>query len=174
MGLKIKVHWWNATHLGKLKRTLYLDNIWIHLMQNIFRNQSVKKLTILDNPLKMLSFVKVFIKFLWNPYEALTSWQLYHVMGCTSIPIKFCTQIITNFQLSWKWVQAVDQIHSKMHTDSYLPHRQTWCNKQREFVVYVPEFFKDICVHYHWWVCAPMTCIELPTWWGWHKHFHRI
>ena len=33
-----------------LKEHCTQKKIWIHLMQNIFRNQTVKNLTILDNP----------------------------------------------------------------------------------------------------------------------------
>ena len=39
----------------------------------------------------------------------------------TNSPIGFCTQIITNVHFFLDMSKAVDQTHSKKHTDSYLP-----------------------------------------------------
>ena len=61
-------------------------------MQNIFRNQTVKNLTILDNPLS------------WVHNSPLVLYTDYH-----------------KFSIFLDMSKAVDQIHSKKHTDSYLP-----------------------------------------------------
>ena len=63
----------------------------------IFRNQTVKYLTILDNPFNRYDFSKFSLNSV-NPYVALTSWQLYHVMGA-QLPIGFVHRLshIFNF-----------------------------------------------------------------------------
>ena len=83
----------------KLKEHCTQKKIWIHLMQNIFRNQTVKNLTILDNPFKRYDFSKFSlysVKSLCRPHKLAT----VPCHGCTT-PHWFCTQIITNFQFSW-------------------------------------------------------------------------
>ena len=95
------------------------EKIWINLMQNIFRNQTVKNLTILDNPFKRYDFSKVFIKFceiLMSPSQ---------VGNCTmswvhSSPLVLYTDY-HKFSVFLDMSKAVDQTHSKKHTDSYLP-----------------------------------------------------
>ena len=57
---------------------------------------------------------------LWNPYVALTSWQLYHVMGAHYSPLVLYTDY-KMFSIFLDMSKAVDQTHSKKHTDSYLP-----------------------------------------------------
>ena len=94
----------NRTHFrqrsrARLKEHCTQKNIWIHLMQNIFRNQTVKNLTILDNPFKRYDFSKFSlnsVKSLCRPHKLAT----VPCHGCTT-PHWFCTQIITNFQFSW-------------------------------------------------------------------------
>ena len=80
-----------------LKEHCTQKKIWIHLMQNIFRNQTVKNLTILDNPFKRYDFSKFSLNSV-KSYVALTSWQLYHVMGA-QLPIGFVHRLsqIFNF-----------------------------------------------------------------------------
>ena len=85
--------------------------IWIHLMQNIFRNQTVKNLTILDNPFKRYDFSKFSlnsVKSLCRPHKLAT----VPCHGCTT-PHWFCTQIITNFQFSWIWVKLLIKLIPK-------------------------------------------------------------
>ena len=82
-----------------LKEHCTQKKIWIHLMQNIFSNQTVKNLTILDNPFKRYDFSKFSlnsVKSLCRPHKLAT----VPCHGCTT-PHWFCTQIITNFQFSW-------------------------------------------------------------------------
>ena len=58
-----------------LKEHCTQKKIWIHLMQNIFRNQTVKNLTILDNPFKRYDFSKFSlysVKSLCRPHKLAT------------------------------------------------------------------------------------------------------
>ena len=78
-----------------LKEHCTQKKIWIHLMQNIFRNQTVKNLTILDNPFKRYDFSKFSlnsVKSLCRPHKLAT----VPCHGCTT-PHWFCTQIINIF-----------------------------------------------------------------------------
>ena len=50
----------------------------------------------------------------WNPYVTLTSWQLYHVMGAQ----KVLYTDFYKFKFFLDMSKAVDQTHSKKHTDS--------------------------------------------------------
>ena len=106
-----------------LKRTLYSEKIWIHLMQNIFRNQTVKNLIILDNPFKRYDFSKFSlnsVKSLCRPHKLAT----VPCHGCTT-PHWFCTQIITNFQFSWIWVKLLIKLIPKSIQIHIYP-KQTW------------------------------------------------
>ena len=97
--------------------------IWIHLMQNIFRNQTVKNLTILDNPFKRYDFSKFSlnsVKSLCRPHKLAT----VPCHGCTT-PHWFCTQIITNFQFSWIWVKLLIKLIPKSIQIHIYP-KQTW------------------------------------------------
>ena len=97
--------------------------IWIHLMQNIFRNQTVKNLTILDNPFKRYDFWKFSlnsVKSLCRPHKLAT----VPCHGCTT-PHWFCTQIITNFQFSWIWVELLIKLIPKSIQIHICP-KQTW------------------------------------------------
>ena len=104
---------------ARLKEHCTQKKIWIHLMQNIFRNQTVKNLTILDNPFKRYDFSKFFIKFceiLMSPSQ---------VGNCTiswvhNSPLVLYTDY-HKFSIFLDMSKAVDQTHSKKHTDSYLP-----------------------------------------------------
>ena len=94
-----------------LKEQCTQKKIWIHLMQNIFRNQTVKNLTILDNPFKRYDFSKFSlnsVKSLCRPHKLAT----VPCHGCTT-PHWFCTQIITNFQFSWIWVKLLIKLIPK-------------------------------------------------------------
>ena len=96
----------NFSHLAaqkhirrSLKEHCTQKKIWIHLKQNIFRNQTVKNLTILDNPFKRYDFSKFSlnsVKSLCRPHKLAT----VPCHGCTTLHW-FCTQTITNFQFSW-------------------------------------------------------------------------
>ena len=106
-----------------LKEHCTQKKIWIHLMQNIFRNQTVKNLTILDNPFKRYDFSKFSlnsVKSLCRPHKLAT--VPYH--GCTT-PHWFCTQIITNFQFSWIWVKLLIKLIPKSIQIHIYP-KQTW------------------------------------------------
>ena len=64
--------------------------IWIHLMQNIFRNQTVKNLTILDNLFKIYDFSKFSlnsVKSLCRPHKLAT----VPCHGCTTPPLVLYT-----------------------------------------------------------------------------------
>ena len=106
-----------------LKEHCTQKKIWIHLMQNIFRNQTVKNLTILDNPFKRNDFSKFSlnsVKSLCRPHKLAT----VPCHGCTT-PHWFCTQIITNFQFSWIWVKLfIKLIPKSIHIHIYP--KQTW------------------------------------------------
>ena len=87
--------------LRNLKEHCTQKKIWIHLMQNIFRNQTVKNLTIFDNPFKRYDFN--FSKFSLNSVKSLCRPHKLAIVpchGCTT-PHWFCTHIITHFQFSW-------------------------------------------------------------------------
>ena len=106
-----------------LKEHCTQKKIWIHLMQNIFRNQTVKYLTILDNPLKRYDFLKFSlnsVKSLCRPHKLAT----VPCHGCTT-PHWFCTQIITNFQFSWIWVKLLIKLIPKSIQIHIYP-KQTW------------------------------------------------
>ena len=120
-------YWANTTTLMRfelwLKEHCTQKKIWIHLMQNIFRNQTVKNLTILDNPFKRYDFSK----FSLNSVKSLCrSHKLATVPchGCTT-PHWFCTQIITNFQFSWIWVKLLIKLIPKSIQIHIYP-KQTW------------------------------------------------
>ena len=106
-----------------LKEHCTQKKIWIHLMQNIFRNQTVKNLTILDNPFKRYDFSKFSlnsVKSLCRPHKLAT----VPCHGCTT-PHWFCTQIIANFQFSWIWVKLLIKLIPKsIQIHIYL--KQTW------------------------------------------------
>ena len=83
-------------------------------MQNIFRNQTVKNFTILDNPFKRYDIK--FCEILMSPS---------HVGNCTmswvhNSPLVLYTDY-HKFSIFLDMSKAVDQTHSKKHTDSYLP-----------------------------------------------------
>ena len=102
--LELELEW-------RLKEHCTQKEIWIHLMQNIFRNQTVKNLTILDNPFKRYDFSKFSlnsVKSLCRPHKLAT----VPCHGCTT-PHWFCTQIITNFQFSWIWVKLLIKLIPK-------------------------------------------------------------
>ena len=106
-----------------LKEHCTQKKIWIHLMQNIFRNQTVKNLTILDNPFKRYDFSKFSlhsVKSLCRPHKLAT----VPCHGCTT-PHWFCTQIITNFQFSWIWVKLLIKLIPKSIQIDIYP-KQTW------------------------------------------------
>ena len=102
-----------------LKEHCTQKKIWIHLMQNIFRNQTVKNLTILDNPFKRYDFFSKFslnsVKSLCRPHKLAT----VPCHGCTT-PLVLYTDY-HKFSIFLDMSKAVDQTHSKKHTDSYLP-----------------------------------------------------
>ena len=108
-----------------LKEHCTQKKIWIHLMQNIFRNQTVKNLTILDNPFKRYDFSKFSlnsVKSLCRPHKLAT----VPCHGCTT-PHWFCTQIITNFQFSWIWVKLLIKLIPKsMYLQIHIYPKQTW------------------------------------------------
>ena len=106
-----------------LKEHCTQKKIWIHLMQNIFRNQTVKNLTILDNPFKRYDFSKFSlnsVKSLCRPHKLAT----VPCYGCTT-PHWFCTQIITNFQFSWIWVKLLIKLILKS-IQIHISPKQTW------------------------------------------------
>ena len=112
-------HLWRLT----LKEHCTQKKIWIHLMQNIFRNQTVKNLTILDNPFKRYDFSKFSlnsVKSLCRPHKLAT----VPCHGCTT-PHWFCTQIITNFQFSGIWVKLLIKLIPKTIQIHIYP-KQTW------------------------------------------------
>ena len=119
LGIKMIVGGTHFKLIMHLKEHCTQKKIWIHLMQNIFRNQTVNILTILDNPFKRYDFSKFSLnsmKSLCRPHKLAT----VPCHGCTT-PHWFCTQIITKFSIFLDMSKAVDQTHSKKHTDSYLP-----------------------------------------------------
>ena len=123
-GVKIKP-WKMCTSKASLKEHCTQKKIWIHLMQNIFRNQTVKNLTILDNPFKRYDFSKFSlnsVKSFYRPHKLATVGLPCH--GCT-IPHWFCTQIITNFQFSWIWVKLLIKLIPKSIQIHIYP-KQTW------------------------------------------------
>ena len=100
-----------AGECDQLKEHCTQKKIWIHLMQNIIRNQTVKNLIILDNPFKRYDFSKFSlnsVKSLCRPHKLAT----VPCHGCTT-PHWFCTQIITNFQFSWIWVKLLIKLIPK-------------------------------------------------------------
>ena len=85
-------------------------------MQNIFRNQTVKNLTILDNPFKRYDFSKFSLNFCEIPSQVgncIMSWV-------HNSPLVLYTDY-HKFSIFLEMSKAVDQTHSKKHTDSYLP-----------------------------------------------------
>ena len=107
-----------------LKRTLYSEKDMDSFMQNIFRNQTVKNLTILDNPFKRYDFSKFSlnsVKSLCRPHKLAT----VPCHGCTT-PHWFCTQIITNFQFSWLWVKLLIKLIPKSIHQIHIYPKQTW------------------------------------------------
>ena len=101
-----------------LKEHCTQKKIWIHLMQNIFRNQTVNNLTILDNPFKRYDFSK----FSLNSVKSLSPSQ---VGNCTmswvhNSPLVLYTDY-HKFSIFLDMSKSVDQTHSKKHTDSCLP-----------------------------------------------------
>ena len=106
-----------------LKEYCTQKKIWIHLMQNMFRNQTVENLTILDNPFKRYDLSKFSlnsVKSLCRPHKLAT----VPCHGCTT-PHWFCTQIITNFQFSWIWVKLLIKLIPKSIQIHIYP-KQTW------------------------------------------------
>ena len=117
-----------------LKEHCTQKKIWIHLMQNIFRNQTVKNLTILDNPFKRYDFSKFSlnsVKSLCRPHKLAT----VPCHGCTT-PYWFCTQIITNFQFSWIWVKLLIKLIPKSIQIHIYP-KQTWLIRPKKKKCYV-------------------------------------
>ena len=57
--------------------------------------------------------------------------------------------------------KAVDQTHSKEHTDSFTPNKHD--NKLREFVVYVRIVFLKICVYITNGELCTHDMVQLPT-----------
>ena len=109
--------------------------IWIHLMQNIFRNQTVKNLTILNNPFKRYDWFKIFIKCtvkvqLMSPSQIR---QLYHVMGA-QLPMWFCYTDYHKFSFIFLGyvVKVLDQTHSKKLYRFILYPKQTWLISRAE------------------------------------------
>ena len=90
-------------------------------MQNIFRNQTVKNLTILDNPFKRFDFSK----FSLNSVKSLC--RPSQVGNCTMSWVHNSSLVLYTdyhkFSVFLDMSKAVDQTHSKKHTDSYLPQR---------------------------------------------------
>ena len=85
-------------------------------MQNILRNQTVKNWTILDNPFKRYDFSKFSlnsVKSLCHPHKLAMSWV-------HNSPLVLYTDY-HKFSIFLDMSKAVDQTHSKKHTDSYLP-----------------------------------------------------
>ena len=102
-----------------LKEHCTQKKIWINLMQNTFRNQTVKNLTILDNPFKrhdLSKFSLNSVKSLCRPHKLAT----VPCHGCTT-PHWFLYTDYHKFSIFLDMSKAVDQTHSKKHTDSYLP-----------------------------------------------------
>ena len=148
-------HEWYHKRNGhsSLKEHCTQKKIWIHLMQNIFRNQTVKNLTILDNPFKRYNLSKLSlnsVKSLCRPHKLAT----VPCHGCIT-PHWFCTQIITNFQFSWIWVKLLIKLIPKSIQIPIYP-KQTWLIS-RGNMLFVREncIFKDFCVHYQWGVVHP-------------------
>ena len=112
-------------YVRPLKEHCTQKKIWIHLMQNIFRKQTVKNLTILDNPFKRYDFSKFSlnsVKSLCRPHKLAT----VPCHGCTT-PHWFCTQIITNFQFSWIWVKLLIKLIPKsIYIQIHIYPKQTW------------------------------------------------
>ena len=142
---------------NRLKEHCTQKKIWIHLMQNIFRNQTVKKLTILDNPFKRYDFSKFSlnsVKSLCRPHKLAT----VPCHGCTT-PHWFCTQIITNgFKFSWIWVKLLIKLIPKSIQIHIYP-KQTWLISRGNllFVKMRDCIFKDFCCTLPMGSCAPMT-----------------
>ena len=150
-----------------LKEHCTQKKIWIHLMPNIFRNQTVKNLTILDHPFKRYDFSKFSlnsVKSLCRPHKLAT----VPCHGCT-IPHWFCTQIITNFQFSWIWVKLLIKLIPKSIQIHIYP-KQTWLISRGNLLFTWELFFFFFCVHYQWGVVHPWhgTVANL---WGRHKDF---
>ena len=108
-----------------LKEHCTQKKIWIHLMQNSCRNQTVKILKILDNPFKRYDFSKFSlllnsVKSLCRPHKLAT----VPCHGCTT-PHWFCTQIITNFQFSWIRVKLLIKLIPESIQIHIYP-KQTW------------------------------------------------
>ena len=120
---EFKARWHQSRRMLLLKEHCTQKKIWIHLMQNIFRNQTVKHLTILDNPFKRYDFSKFSLnslKSLCRPHKLAT----VPCHGCTT-PHWFCTQIIKNFQFSWIWVKLMIKLIPKSIQIHIYP-KQTW------------------------------------------------
>ena len=128
--------------------------IWNHLMQNIFRNQTVKNLTILDNPFKRYDFSKCSlnsVKFLCRPHKLAT----VPCHECTT-PHWFCTQIITNFQFSWIWVKLLIKLIPKSIQIHIYP-KQTWLISRGNLVFTWELYFQRCLCTLPMGSCAPMT-----------------
>ena len=129
-------------------------------MQNIFRNKTVKNLTILDNPFKRYNFSKFSlnsVKSLCRPHKLAT----VPCHGCTT-PHWFCTQIITNFQFSWIWVKLLIKLIPKSIQIHIYP-KQTWLISRGNLLftweLYVLKIFvyitnEELCTH---------DMVQLPT-----------
>ena len=136
-------------------------------MQKIFWNQTVKNLTILDNPFKRYDFSKFSlnsVESLCRPHKLAT----VPCHGCTT-PHWFCTQIFTNFQFSWIWVKLLIKLIPKSIQIHIYP-KQTWLISRGNLLFTWELYFKDFCVHYQWGVVHPWhgTVANL---WGRHKDF---
>ena len=86
-------------------------------------------------------------------------------MGAHATPHWFCTHLdYHKFSIFLDMSKAVDQTHSKKHTDSYLP-QTNMINKYREFVVYVRIVFLKIFVYItNGELCThDMVGLQLPT-----------
>ena len=133
-------------------------------MQNIFRNQTVKNLTILDNPFKRYDLSKFSlnsVKSLCRPHKLAT----VPCHGCTT-PHWFCTQIITNFQFSWIWVKLLIKLIPKSIQIHIYP-KQTWLISRGNLLFTWELYFERFLCTLPMGSCAPMTWYL----WGRHKDF---